>query len=225
MPNTNNVTPQKKVKDFTAEEKVAISARADRIELTRVAKEFNTTWQVVRAIQEAVHKEAANKKQAKKQVKKPAAPAGKAKKVTAAPAASDKKKAPKLTDADRAAILERATEIGATEAAKEAGISKWTVFQWRKTMKKAGKVVAPIPRRKSAPQAKNTKAPAPVKAPAVAVKKNVVKMPEAPKAAPAPKKSEAVYSSLDFENRLLKEQVAALTKQVEKLRAAVNQLA
>ena len=218
----DNDTGKKKVKDFTDEEKIAISARADKIELSRVAKEFNTTWQVVGAIQKAVHKEAAEKKQAKKQSKKAVKEPVSKKKAPKTEAASSKSRAPKITPEEKAAILARATEIGATEAALEAGISKWTIFQWRKTMKKAGQSIAPLARKKTSSNRAKTPAKKATHAP-----EEALKMPEAPKTkvkASATAKTE-FNSSLEFENALLKEQIAALTKQNEKLRAALNQLA
>lgn len=214
MPNTtNNGAPLKKIKDFNDEEKAAILARANKIELPRVAKEFGTTWQVVSAIQRAA-KNAKNAKKSKVKVAaKKAAPAKRAKAAKAAPkSASSSKKAARTSDEKRLAILQRASEIGVTQAAAEAGVSKWTVFQWRKLMKKAGHEVPKAARVRSTTGKKA--------AAAKAAPKNVkAAMPS------MPAKKNGTYSQLELENEMLKQQVANLTAQVEKLRAAVSQLA
>ena len=102
------------------------------------------------------------------------------------------KKAPaiKMTK-KRSAILARAEE--------EAGISKWTIFQWRKQMKKAGMPVTSLKK-------KSKKA---------VTKKEVVEQ----------NVSTKNTSSLELENAILKDKVASLTAQVEKLRAAIAKLA
>jgi len=214
MPNTtNNGAPLKKIKDFNDEEKAAILARANKIELPRVAKEFGTTWQVVSAIQRAAKNAKNAKKSKSKAAPKKAAPAKKAKAAKAAPksASSSSKKAARTSDEKRLAILQRASEIGVTQAAAEAGVSKWTVFQWRKLMKKAGHEV---------PKAARVRSTTGKKAAAKAAPKNVKT------AMPAmPAKKNGTYSQLELENEMLKQQVANLTAQVEKLRAAVSQLA
>ena len=225
----NNDTATKKIKDFTAEEKALILARADKIEPSRVAKEFNTTWQVVSAIQRDARKKAGQAKQAKeskKASKQKAAPSKKAGKAKAKHSDENSAKK-KLSNEEKNAILARANEIGATNAANEAGISKWTIFQWRKMLKKSGVAVEPLSRKKtttvpsSAKNVKNTKA-----------KKSAPKTEETPSSEkvqkvsrPAKSKAENAPNTLEFENALLKEQVASLTKQVEKLKAAISQLA
>ena len=185
----------KKVKDFSEEEKEAILARANKIEITRVAKEFGTTWQVVSAIQRSA-KNAARKA---------------AKKTKAAKTG----KAPRSSDERRLEILKRASEIGITQAAAEAGVSKWTVFQWRKVMKKAG---YDIPRAARVPS--TSAAAVKVKAPVTktAVRANTTKT-------SLPAKKSGTYSQVEFENEMLKQQVASLSEQVAKLRAALSQLA
>ena len=192
MPDNN--TGKKKVSDFTAEEKIAISARADKIELSRVAKEFGTSWQVVSAIQRAAKSAVAKAK-------------SQAAKKLSAPQNSNAAKAPRSNDERRLAILKRASEIGVTAAAAEAGVSKWTVFQWRKIMKKAG---YDIPR----------------------AARVVTKGPQAATAAQTlptqfsmPGKKSGVYSQIELENEMLKQQVATLSEQLKKLRAALSQLA
>ena len=212
MPSTNNNGAQlKKIKDFNDEEKAAILARANKIELTRVAKEFGTTWQVVSAIQRA-SKTAARKAKAKTSAKK-TAPAKKVRAVKTS-AKSSPKKAARSSDERRLAILQRASEIGVTQAAAEAGVSKWTVFQWRKLMKKAGHEVPRAARVRSTGKKTTVKA-----APSTAKVKVKAAMP-----AMLVKKS-GTYSQLELENEMLKQQVANLSAQVEKLRAAVSQLA
>ena len=211
MPNTNNL---KKVKDFNDEEKAAIVARANKIEAARVAKEFGTTWQVVSAIQRAA-KNAANKTKVSAKKTAPAKKSNTAKTKTAP------KKAARSSDERRLAILKRASEIGITQAAAEAGVSKWTVFQWRKVMKKAGYDIPKAARVHVAQTSKTSGKPA---AKVTAVK--------AKAAAPAkaaslklPAKTSGVYSQLELENEMLKQQVANLSAQVEKLRAALSNLA
>ena len=196
MPSTNNNL--KKVKDFNDEEKAAIVARANRIEVARVAKEFGTTWQVVSAIQRAA-KNAKTKTKAKVQPKKAAAA--------------------RSSDERRLEILKRASEIGITQAAAEAGVSKWTVFQWRKVMKKAGYDVPKAARVHTAQAAPASKGKAGVTK-AVA---NTLKA-KAPSLS-LPERKSGVYSQLEVENEMLKQQVANLSAQVEKLRAALSTLA
>ena len=212
MPSTNNNL--KKVKDFNDEEKAAIVARANRIEVARVAKEFGTTWQVVSAIQRAA-KNAKTKTKAKVQPKK-AAPA---KKSNAAKTKTVAKKAARSSDERRLEILKRASEIGITQAAAEAGVSKWTVFQWRKVMKKAGYDVPKAARVHTAQAAPASKGKAGVTK-AVA---NTLKA-KAPSLS-LPERKSGVYSQLEVENEMLKQQVANLSAQVEKLRAALSTLA
>ena len=182
----------KKVKDFTDEEKAAILARADRIEIARVAKEFNTTWQVVSAIQRSA-KNAKNKK-------------GKATKITKS-AKTASGRAPQSSDERRLAILQRASEVGVNAAAAEAGVSKWTVFQWRKLMKKAG---YDVPRAAKVRTKTNAAATA-----------STTKVAAISRSKPAG----STYSNVEFENELLKQKVAALNEQVAKLRAALSALA
>ena len=179
----------KKVKDFSDEEKAAIIARAERIEIARVAKEFNTTWQVVSAIQRSAKNAKAKAKIKKnKIVKLPKTAAG---------------KAPRSSDERRLAILKRASEVGVTVAAAEAGVSKWTVFQWRKLMKKAG---YDVPR-------------------AAKVRSNTNSVASTPKVTEPRIKTTGSYSGLELENEMLKQKVASLNAQVAKLRAALSALA
>jgi len=212
MANTN--APLKKIKDFNDEEKAAILARANKIELPRVAREFGTTWQVVSAIQRAAKNAGKKAKVSAKKTAK-AAPAKSAKTAKTVKAAS--KKAPRTSDEKRLAILKRASEIGITQAAAEAGVSKWTVFQWRKVMKKAGHDIPKAARvRGSAKTAAPAKTPAKNKPAANTAKATELKLPA---------KKSGVYSQIELENEMLKQQVATLTEQVEKLRAAVSKLA
>lgn len=199
----------KKVKDFSAEERAAILERLKRIEPTRVAKEFDTTWQVVKAIERAEKKSTISKKaktSARKSTKSKAA------------AVREEQRAAALER--RSAILKRAEEIGVTEAANEAGISKWTVFQWRKALKKAGIAVTPLRRKRSAVSKRSAKTKV----------RRVMSAAQADVSVVEKKKKSAVKTaapemSLEYENMLLKEKVAALTEQVEKLRSAIAKLA
>ena len=196
----------KKVNDFNDEEKAAIAARAKRSELSRVAKDFGTTWQVVNAIKKAAEKP---KSKVKVKAKAKAKPAAKTKTPArkTAKKASTKSIAKPSSNERRLEILKRAGEIGVTQAAAEAGVSKWTVFQWRKIMKKAG---YDIPR----------------------AARVVTKGPQAATAAQTlptqfsmPGKKSGVYSQIELENEMLKQQVATLSEQLKKLRAALSQLA
>ena len=202
----------KKVKDFSAEERAAILARLKRIEPTRVAKEFNTTWQVVVAIERAEKRGTSKKKTTK------AKAAARKNTKSKASAAREGRKA--AASERRAAILARAEEIGVTEAANEAGISKWTVFQWRKALKKAGVAVAPLRRRRSAVSKRAVKTKVKKVTPVVAAD-----VPAVEKKKKSGVKATASGMSLEYENMLLKEKVNALTEQVEKLRSAIAKLA
>jgi len=190
MANTN--APLKKIKDFNDEEKAAILARANKIELPRVAREFGTTWQVVSAIQRAAKNAGKKAKVSAKKTAK-AAPAKSAKTAKTVKAAS--KKAPRTSDEKRLAILKRASEIGITQAAAEAGAAR---------VRGSAKTAAPA------------KTPAKNKPAANTAKATELKLPA---------KKSGVYSQIELENEMLKQQVATLTEQVEKLRAAVSKLA
>ena len=190
----------KKVKDFTEEEKAAILARAEKIELPRVAKEFNTTWQVVSAIQRSA-KNTKNKKSK-------AAKVDKVKKNAAAD-----KTARRSNDERRLAILKRASEVGVVAAAAEAGVSKWTVFQWRKLMKKAG---YSVPRAAKVSKKAVAVASTPKPEAAEAVKTRTVT---------SAVNAKTSYSNIEFENEMLKQKLASLNEQVAKLRAALSALA
>ena len=198
----------KKVKDFNDEEKAAIAARAKKSELSRIAKDFGTTWQVVSAIAKA-----AAKPKVKPQNKTNAKPKAAAKKKPARkPAAAPKK---------------------AARSNKEAGVSKWTVFQWRKIMKKEGYVLPPVAKgrsRKNAAAAVSTpkstaKSTAKTKAPASKAKAAAPKVTATKTAPKNTAKPSGSYSSLELENQILKQKLATLTEQVEKLRAAIAKLA
>ena len=214
----------KKVNDFNDEEKAAIAARAKRSELSRVAKDFGTTWQVVNAIKKAAEKP---KSKVKVKAKAKAKPAAKTKTPArkTAKKASTKSIAKPSSNERRLEILKRAGEIGVTQAAAEAGVSKWTVFQWRKVMKKAGYEVPPVPKGRS-PKKTAAKTAAPKSTAKVSAAKTKA-APASPKvsAKPAAQKASSSYSSIEFENEMLKQKVAALTQQVERLRAALKELA
>ncbi len=200
MPDTNNTGAElKKVKDFNDEEKAAIAARAKRSELSRVAKDFGTSWQVVNAIQKAAQKSA-------KKTKSAATKAAQTRKSNAA-----KRNAPRnsrFTENERLAILQRATEIGVTNAAAEAGISKWTIFQWRKVLKKRGYDIPKASRKRSS---SFNRTAANIQVNAAAVAKTDMRR--------------GSYTPLEVENRLLKQQIENLTEQVKKLREALARLA
>lgn len=207
----------KRVKDFTDEEKAAIIARLQRVEPFRVAKEFDTTWQTVAAIGKAANKMTARRVRGTK--------------AAAKNAVKEARRIKKLkTLQKREEILARAAEIGVTRAAEEAGISKWTIFQWRKQMKKAGIPVEPIKHVKvsgrSGEKGRNVK-----KGKGSAASKATVstelKVGKKVSTVSVGKlvRDNSVNISLEFENAKLRDRVAALTEQVEKLRAAIAKLA
>lgn len=208
----------KRVKDFTDEEKAAIIARLQRVEPFRVAKEFDTTWQTVAAIGKAANKMTARRVRGTK--------------AAAKNAVKEARRIKKLkTLQKREEILARAAEIGVTRAAEEAGISKWTIFQWRKQMKKAGIPVEPIKHVKvsgrSGEKGRNVKKG---KGSAAASKATVSTELKAGKKVSRVSvgklvRDNSVNISLEFENAKLRDRVAALTEQVEKLRAAIAKLA
>lgn len=199
MPNTDNNVPVKKMKDFNEEEKAAILARANKIDIARVAKEFGTSWQVVSAIQKA----------AKNTDRKTKIDSATRKKSLAsdAKASSAAKRIARIDDDKRLEILKRASEVGVTEAATEAGVSKWTVFQWRKLMRKAGHDVPP---------ALNIRNKTKVEVDTPQKTKTSISVPA---------NKSGLYSQLELENEMLKQQVANLSEQIKKLRAALSQLA
>ena len=235
MPEEINASAKKTIRDFSDEEKKAMVERAKRLEVSRVAKEFDTSWQVVAALVRAENKKA----KASKAAKTARAARSKVKTKRAAKAAAAPKTVQKatrtrtgLSETERSAILARAAEIGVTDAAKEVGISKWTIFQWRKNMKKAGLEVPGVPskgRKRRAAKVKTvdvkqeeTAAEKAVKGVRASITARALKEPKAPKVSG---KKSALPGSLEFENALLKEQVAVLQKQIAKLRAAVAELA
>ncbi|MBQ7196319.1 MAG: hypothetical protein IJS40_02805 [Synergistaceae bacterium] len=217
MPNTNEVaTPLKKIKDFNEEEKAAILARAKKIEAPRVAKEFNTTWQVVVAVMKQAQK-ATKKNKTKTASPKSKAVAKKTTKKSAKKTADKGKRSSRFSEEEKLAILKRASEIGVPAAASEAGISKWTIFQWKKVMKKAGIEIPKSLRKKAAPAGKVRASKQEAKSDANA--------PKLKAAAKGTGRKTDIESSLEFENAILRDKVATLTAQVERLRAAVAKLA
>lgn len=221
----------KKAKDFSDEEKAAIAARAKRSELSRVAKDFGTTWQVVNAIMKAYQKP---KTKAKAAAKTKAKTKTKVVKTAKKSKATPTKIAPRSSTERRLEILKRASEVGVTKAAAEAGISKWTVFQWRKIMKKEGYDLPPVAKGRTARKAAKVTSPKVVAKAKPSEPKPVVR-PAKPKPATAvksvkPAKSvvtptKGSYSSLELENEMLKQKISVLTEQVERLRAAITRLA
>ena len=193
---------KKSAKDFTPEEKAAILARAERIEFSRVAKEFGTTWQTVSAIRKQAKKEATQKvdTEAKKiKVEEKAKP-------NPQPSATGNKRSKDFTAEDKLKVLQRAAEIGLSRAAREASISRWVLMQWEK------KAIAQNPDLQLNIKHSKRSKPSSVKQ-AVEPKQPVVAV------------AVKTNDNLEVENAILKEKVAALTEQLEKLRAAVANLA
>ena len=119
---------RKSAKDFTPEEKLAILARAERIEFSRVAKEFGTTWQTVSAIKREAKKEASKKVETEvKKVKAEEKPAP-----VQPTVATVNKRSRDFTAEAKIKVLQRAGEIGFSRAAREAGISRWVLMQWER---------------------------------------------------------------------------------------------
>ena len=192
---------RKSAKDFTPEEKLAILARAERIEFSRVAKEFGTTWQTVSAIKREAKKEASKKVETEiKKVKAEEKPAP-----VQPTVATVNKRSRDFTAEAKIKVLQRAGEIGFSRAAREAGISRWVLMQWeRKALAQNPDLKLNIKhskRNKTIPQVQQ---PVENNQPVAVVKAN---------------------DNLEVENAILKEKVAALTEQLEKLRAAVSKLA
>lgn len=215
MPNTDSDVALKKVKDFNEEEKAAILERAKELGILKVAEEFGTTWQVVSAIRRA-----ANQSTRKAKVKPVTKRRTSAKRSRSAKPIA--KKSGRATAEERLEILKRASEIGVTQAADEAGVSKWTVFQWRKLMRKAGQDVPKAPRvRTEAPKAPTAKS----KSKSAITKVVAETLNSTETALNFPANKSGVYSQIELENEMLKQQVANLSQQVNKLRAALSQLA
>ena len=196
---------KKAPKDFTPEEVKAILARAAKVDLSRVAKEYNTSWQAIMSLQKA---EAAAKAKAKQQKAKGA------KKTIETPKTI--KRSEEFTKKEKEDILERARKFGFREVAAEVGTNWQTLAYWNKQQKLTGSVpVDTKPASKSKAKTsvssdKKTEKPKAVSTTATAASKST-----------KPANSEA----LEIENAILKEKLAILTQQVEKLRAAVGSLA
>ncbi len=197
---------KKSAKDFTPEEKAAILARAERIEFSRVAKEFGTTWQTVSAIRKQAKKEATQKvdteaKKIKVQVEEKSAP-------TKKPLPTGNKRSRDFTAEEKIKILQRAAEIGLSKAAREAGISRWVLMQWeRKALAQNPDIQLNIKHSKRGRVSK------------------VNQVTETSNKPLGTEKTEKTNDNLEIENAILREKVAALTEQLEKLRAAVANLA
>ena len=203
---------KKAAKDFSLEEVQAILSRAEKVDLSRVAAEFGTTWQAVSALQ----KQAKNAKiKAKQKTEKPAkAPKVKKAKVIPLPK-SEVKKSSEFTQAEKDAILERARKEGFREVAVAVGTNWQTLAAWNKQQKENAAAPAQV-KVKVQPKVRAAKPVSAPKAPAV----------EAPKSTEILKKTKLAPSEvLEVENAILKEKLAMLTEQVEKLRAAVGSLA
>ena len=101
----------------------------------------------------------------------------------------------------RDAILARAAEIGVAKAAEEAGVSKWTIAKWRRNAKITATKANPTP----AGISTTTEKTAPIEL-------------------PVSHSEQKTYTALEFENAILKEQIAAYEQQLDKLRLAMTKL-
>ena len=190
--------PKKTTKDFTPEERKAIVARAAKIDLSRAAKEFNTSWQAIAALQKAAQREKLKAKQ------KPA----KAKlKVNAAP--KNIKRSNEFSQKEKDAILAKARIHGFREVAAEFGTNWQTLASWNKQQRNMAAALA-----SDKTKAKTQKASG-------AVSATTAKKPSESSS----KSKNMSAEELGIENAILKEKVAILTQQVEKLRNAVGNLA
>ena len=197
-------------KDFTPEEVKTILARAAKVDLSRVAKEYNTSWQAIMSLQKA---EKAAKMKAKQ---KPAVKEKKNAKAVEAPKTI--KRSEEFTKKEKEDILERARKFGFREVAAEVGTNWQTLAYWNKHQRLTGSV----------PTDTNVKPAAKpkVKAAAAAHAPKTEKPAAASTSATSTKPAKTANSeALEIENAILKEKLAILTQQVEKLRAAVGSLA
>ena len=226
---TTASTEQKKAaKDLTPEERVAIVQRAKEIGPAKAAEEFGTTWQAVGALLKAERKAESGEASPKK--------GGKKRKHASKKTDDSLKK--KFTPEEVAAILARTDEVGAKQAAEEFGTTGYAIGGWRKAARMKAAIEAsdtPAPRKERKPRKAAEKKPQPEPKPArvKAAKPTTaeVKAPAAPKPATPAKPLATVeapatrHSALELENALLKEKLASLTDQVEKLRSAISQMA
>ena len=209
-PVTDEVQPtaiKKSNKDFTPEERKAILARAAKVDLARAAKEFNTSWQAIAALQKAEQRAKLKAKQ------KPAAKVKKAKTAKTAAATKVIKKSGEFSQKEKDAILAKARVHGFREVAAEYGTNWQTLASWNKQQKNmtASEDKAKVKNRSRAKKA--------VEGAAVSVA--AASKPEVS----VGKSKNMSAEELEIENAILKEKLAILTQQVEKLRIAVGSLA
>lgn len=213
---------KKNIKTLTEEEKTAILKRAEKVDPRKVASEFGTSWQAVVALVHAKDKASKEevetvrtrrnrmKNTSEKAEKKAAASVSKPQEdLSSMPL----KKSADFTMEERLAVIARAGEIGLTKAAKEAHVNKYTITGWQRILKKhanAAKTEPEAAASEVAAEAVSSENPTVVKAHAERARKDI---------------SSSSSASLEVENVILKEKVAALTAQVEKLKAALNALA
>ena len=112
-----------------------------------------------------------------------------------------------FTEKEKLFILARVKKLGIKKVAQKTGVSEDIIKEWRKAMKKAP---AFAPAEDQQPEEPVTKILKQEKNEAVSTSK--MKDIDAP-------------TSLEIENAILKEKISELTKQVERLRSAVKELA
>ena len=134
---------------------------------------------------------------------------------------STKKSTKDFTASERAMIIARAEEVGKFKAADEFGTSWQAIAAW---MKKEGKNngEAPVVKAKKTKKSAGKKKIKKVTQKKVKAAQEVSAAPEVKKGAQE-KKHKALPP--EFENFILKEKVASLTEQIEKLKAAIAELA
>lgn len=133
---------------------------------------------------------------------------------------STKKRTKDFTENERAVILARAKEVGIIAAADEFGTSWQAVAAWQRAERKESGEPAPQKEVKAKARGRRgTKGQLKGRKAVKADKSNAVSV------ATTKKPMNLKGTSLEFENALLREKINSLTEKVERLRAAVAQLA
>ncbi len=221
-----NVKPKnRKVKDFTPEEVEKIVTRIKEVGIARAAQEYGiSTSLVVSLRRRAIIKSAMEEKEQTTSTPIP---------LTAGRLKPEKpvrlKRAKEFSLAERLAVIERSREVGAAQAAREAGISLSMVYNW--TFKFGKMKPMPVAADSDVAQRTEVKQSTPIPAPAPKLKPipiepvkkpQVVKVEQNIPSVPAPSKKQV--SALEIENIILKEKVQYLTGQLERLKAAITAL-
>lgn len=240
---------KKGTKDFTPAERAAILARAEKVDLSRVAKEFGTTWQAVAAMQRAAKQSASSPKASSSsrasRTRTRSLPGRRRAKVIppldpiieALPQTDQVRKSKDFTPEQRNAVLALANQIGVAKAARRANTTKWVIINWKKNSEQGlplsrqtltrDQTIAQGKTEGAAHAPKTLRTLRAARAAAAQAQAAPVTSPvEVPAETPKPAAvSKSVRDTLEFENAILKDKVELLTEQVKKLRAAVASLA